>query len=717
MSLRLITETSPHNTTPFGRYLLLKRVAVGGMAELYLAKDVEAKRLVVIKRILPYLAQQAEFVQMFLDEARIAAQLHHPNIIQVYELGSLEDSIFLAMEFVEGVDLRKILQAELARRRLVPPTIAASLTATLCSGLDYAHKRKGSDGQPLGIIHRDVSPQNLMVGFKGEVKLVDFGIAKATAFMERSQPGIIKGKFLYLSPEQLAQERVDHRADIFAVGTMLYEVTTGRSPFFKPTTEGVIYAIRAEDPPAPHVVSRNVPVEISQVVMRCLMKDRTKRYQHAGEIQADLESYLHQVRFGPDEVREYVSKLFGADEERTQLFTGNDQPPTGEMPRVPDTTPTGDEAAQEVKTNPVRTSPHAVAMRTVPTGRAIGAMDAMPTTDQVSLNEMGLEKTAMATDLPSEFRGSSGGPPVLTSNAPTPSFAEAARAGVSPRPSPGLMPRPTPPPRDGKAVFEVPPSYAKDELPGARFPSLPREPRTTPQRPSALRGRTGASMEKPVPVSEPAPLTGPGVSTDPNRKTSDRSDSFMMLGTADITGQTPWVRLTSKARAFFAQVTEKPWMVAAIACAVVLGVALVAAGIMRALNPDPLAAHKSNEGSTAPVRSKPRPQVVPMVPPALTPVNTVSVVDAGSTAVVEPVGAPLVTPEVDNKVKVNFAAPKDTAIQDSEGHPISPNGAGYFVPGRHKVTFRCVGRQSMFTEFEVKAAGEAQTVTLRCPKK
>ncbi|MBX7112744.1 MAG: protein kinase [Myxococcaceae bacterium] len=685
------------------------------MAELYLAKDVEAKRLVVIKRILPYLAQQAEFVQMFLDEARIAAQLHHPNIIQVYELGSLEGSIFLAMEFVEGVDLRKILQAELARRRLVPPKIAASLTATLCSGLDYAHKRKGGDGRPLGIIHRDVSPQNLMVGFKGEVKLVDFGIAKATAFMERSQPGIIKGKFLYLSPEQLAQERVDHRADIFAVGTMLYEVTTGRSPFFKPTTEGVIYAIRAEDPQAPHLVSRDVPVEISRVVMRCLVKDRDKRYQHAGEIQADLEDYLQRIRFGADEVRNYVSKLFGADEERTQLFTGNDLPPTGEMPPVTDAAPAGDEAAQEVKTNPVRTSPHAVVMRTVPTARAIGAMDALPTTDQVLLNEMGLEPTHMATDLPAEFRASSG-PPVLTSNAPTPSFAEAARAQGAPRPSPGIVPRPTPPPREGKAVFEVPSVYAKDELPGVSFPSLPREPRTTPQRPSALKSRTSASIEKPLPVvSEPAPSTAPGVTTDPNRKTSDRSDAYMALGTADITGQTRWVRLTSKARAFFAQVSEKPWLVAVLACVVVLLVALVAAGIMRSLNPDPVASHKSTERS-APPRAKLRPQVALPVTPALTPVPVAPVVDAGI-GEVAPAAEALPAPEVDNKVQVNFTAPKDTAIQDGEGRPISPNGAGYFVPGKHKVTFRCVGRQSMFTEFEVKATGEVQTVTLRCPKK
>ena len=313
--------TGPQNAVPFGKYLLLKRLAVGGMAELYLAKDPANDQLVVIKRILPYLAQETEFVRMFLDEARIAAQLHHPHIIQMHELGHLEGSIFIAMEFVEGVDLRKILQQEQKRQSVVPPDIAAWLTARLCEGLHYAHNKGGGDGRPLGIIHRDVSPQNLMVGYRGEVKLVDFGIAKATSFMERSKPGVIKGKFLYLSPEQLSQDRIDHRADIFAVGTMLYEVTTGKSPFYKPTTEAVIYAIRAEEPPPPHLTTNGYPAELSRIIMRCLLKDRGRRYQQAGEVHADLEAWMRKespTTMGT--VVDYVDKLFGDQEERTSIF-------------------------------------------------------------------------------------------------------------------------------------------------------------------------------------------------------------------------------------------------------------------------------------------------------------------------------------------------------------------------------------------------------------
>jgi eukaryotic-like serine/threonine-protein kinase len=290
------------------------------MAELFLARDPQAAEQRVIKRILPYLSHEADFVQMFLDEARIAAQLHHENVIQLFELGRLHDSIFIAMEFVDGVDLRNLLQAELKRGGTVPIGIAAWIAARVCDGLHYAHNRVGLDGRPMEIIHRDISPQNVMVGYDGRVKLVDFGIARAGAFMERSKPGVIKGKFLYLSPEQLTQNPIDHRADLFALGTMLYEITTGKSPFHKITTEAVILAIRNEDPPPPHLASPQYPTELSRIVMRCLTKDRSRRYQQAGEIAADLTRFL--ARHAPTtqaDVARYVAGVFGDDGERTVM--------------------------------------------------------------------------------------------------------------------------------------------------------------------------------------------------------------------------------------------------------------------------------------------------------------------------------------------------------------------------------------------------------------
>jgi serine/threonine protein kinase len=292
------------------------------MAELFVARD-DGGQLVVIKRILPYLSQEAEFVQMFLDEARIAAQLHHEHIIQVYELGKLEESIFIAMEFLEGIDLRKILQEEQKGKPegALPYPVAAYILAAICEGLHYAHNRLGRDGKPMGIIHRDVSPQNVMVGYDGSVKLVDFGIAKAAALVERSKPGVIKGKFLYLSPEQLSQDRIDHRADLFALGTMLYEVTTGKSPFHKPTTEGVIYAIRSEDPAPPHLIVPDFPLTLSNIVTKCLTKDRSLRYQQASEIQHDLENFLREeAPFDRAALVEYVSETFGDEDERTAMY-------------------------------------------------------------------------------------------------------------------------------------------------------------------------------------------------------------------------------------------------------------------------------------------------------------------------------------------------------------------------------------------------------------
>jgi len=315
-----IPETSPQAATPFGKYLLIKRLAVGGMAELFLAQEPPRSELVVIKRILPYLSEEPEFVQMFLDEARIAAQLHHPNVVQVFELGRINESIFIAMEYVEGVDLRRIVAEEAKFSSQVPYAVAARICAQVASGLDHAHNSKGVDGRPLGLIHRDVSPQNVMVAYDGSVKLVDFGIAKAEALAERSKPGVIKGKFLYLSPEQVMQEKLDSRSDIFALGVMLYEITTGRSPFARPTTEAILYAIRFEMPSPPHLIRDDYPQELSRIVMKCLTKDRNQRYQRASQVQADLEALLASGTMrGSDDVSEYIARLLGAAEERTML--------------------------------------------------------------------------------------------------------------------------------------------------------------------------------------------------------------------------------------------------------------------------------------------------------------------------------------------------------------------------------------------------------------
>jgi serine/threonine protein kinase len=306
---------------------LHKRIAAGGMAELFLASDTRTDRRIVVKRILPFLAEEAEFLGMFLDEARIAASLHHPNIAEVLDLGSVAGSTFMVLELIDGVDLRRIELKEAARQTLVPPNIAAWLFVRLCEGLHHAHCRLDDRGQPLGIIHRDVSPQNVMVSFAGEVKLVDFGIARATAWVGRSKPGVIKGKLQYLAPEQIEEKTVDRRADIFALGTTLYQATTGTSPFARPTTETVMYAIQAEDPAPPTELLPGYPPMLSSIIMKCLRKDRTRRYQTAKEVAEALEAFLQsQPKVSRGDVIRYLGELFNAVEDRTYIEPEDSRP-------------------------------------------------------------------------------------------------------------------------------------------------------------------------------------------------------------------------------------------------------------------------------------------------------------------------------------------------------------------------------------------------------
>lgn len=311
----------------------MKRLAVGGMAELFLARDTRSARFVVLKRILPYLAEEEEFLRMFLDEARIAASLHHPNIVELLELGRLDNNTFIAMEWVNGIDMRRLLTREQDRGGPLPTGVAAWIVARLCEGLSHAHHRTDAGGAPIGIVHRDISPQNVMITFTGDVKLVDFGIAKATAWMDRSKPGVIKGKFLYIAPEQLTQEKLDYRADLFSTGTLLYELTTGKTPFQRPTSEEVIYAVRMEDPEPPGHVRPGYPMMLSRIIMKCLQKDRSRRYQSAAELRSALEDFMRMdAPTTKSDVVRYVGGLFGSIDEHTALMVPS--PPSEPEPTL-----------------------------------------------------------------------------------------------------------------------------------------------------------------------------------------------------------------------------------------------------------------------------------------------------------------------------------------------------------------------------------------------
>src|SRR2546425_1790066 len=214
----------------FGKYLLLERIAVGGMAEVFAAKafGVEGfERLLAIKQILPTMGEDPEFISMFVDEARIAVQLAHANIVQVLELGKHEESLYIAMEYVSGRDLRQLMERFRKRQEAMPLPQVCLIVAEVCEALDHAHRKRDAQGRALGIVHRDVSPQNVLVSFEGEVKLIDFGIAKAESRLQKTQSGILKGKFSYMSPEQVKGDAVDGRSDVFACGILLWELVCG----------------------------------------------------------------------------------------------------------------------------------------------------------------------------------------------------------------------------------------------------------------------------------------------------------------------------------------------------------------------------------------------------------------------------------------------------------------------------------------------------------
>ena len=287
------------------------------MAELYLARTLGLEgfeKLVVVKRILPQYAANASFVSMFVGEARLAATLHHPNVAQVYEIGNDDGDYFFAMEYVHGEDLDRI--AAQSHEQGVPLSLDAALTlgAGLCAGLHYAHERIGPDGVPLAIVHRDVSPSNVLVGYDGSVKLVDFGIARATS-RTTSGPGGLKGKIAFMSPEQCrADLPLDRRSDIYAVGTLLYELTTSRPTFAGETDYAILNQIVNVDVPPPRRFVPDYPEALERIVLRALARDPAQRYATALELQSALEDFAHEsrLRISPLVLARIMGTLFPA---------------------------------------------------------------------------------------------------------------------------------------------------------------------------------------------------------------------------------------------------------------------------------------------------------------------------------------------------------------------------------------------------------------------
>ncbi|HEY1585455.1 MAG TPA: protein kinase, partial [Polyangia bacterium] len=271
------------------------------------------QKMVVIKRILPQLATKTDFVEMFLDEARIAATLQHPNVVQMYDVGVVDGNYFIAMEYLHGEDVRSLMRALHRKDQKLPLEHALNIVIGVSSGLHYAHEKVGFDGKPLEIVHRDVTPQNIIVTYDGAVKLLDFGIAKASNRFGETRFGTLKGKVPYMSPEQCRGEPLDRRSDIFSLGIMLYELTLGKRLYQGKSDFEVLKQIVEGTVTPPHELDKDYPPALEAIVMRALDKEKDKRYQTAREIQADLESMVRADRLhvSPIAMTHFMEETFG----------------------------------------------------------------------------------------------------------------------------------------------------------------------------------------------------------------------------------------------------------------------------------------------------------------------------------------------------------------------------------------------------------------------
>jgi len=265
------------------------------MAEIFLGRRVTEvhgfEKLVVLKRILPQYAALEKFRRMFLDEARIAATLHHSNIVAVHDVGQVDGEYFLVMEYVDGKDARAVLHSAEEERRRIPLPVALAIVSAAAAGLHYAHEKRGRDGRAIGVVHRDVSPSNILVAYDGCVRVTDFGIAKALSSTAQTRTGSLKGKVAYMSPEQCLAEHLDRRSDVFALGIVLYELTAGRRPYLGTSEYETMHAIVSADAPLPSSLRHDYPSALERIVQRALRRPRDERYETAEELQLAIERF------------------------------------------------------------------------------------------------------------------------------------------------------------------------------------------------------------------------------------------------------------------------------------------------------------------------------------------------------------------------------------------------------------------------------------------
>ncbi len=343
----------------FGPYKLIRRLAAGGMGEIWLAEQKGSagfSKRVVVKTILECFADDPALVEMFLDEGRIAANLTHPNIAHTFDLGQCgkgaDAPYYIAMEYVHGRDLRDLLITNIDRKQFIPLNLVLRIIADVCQGLHHAHTVKTPEGQPDGIIHRDVSPQNILVTFDGIVKIVDFGVAKATERASKTKSGVLKGKYAYMSPEQVRSKPMDARSDVFSVGVVMYELVTGRRLFKRDSEMKTLDAVISAVVPKPRRFDTSVPPEVEAVILKALSLRPEDRYPSAQEMQLAVEEVMIELQLPASSAHlaAFMQKIYGGEAEDEDKYAGRGSRSRSELMRKMESLPeVGDRAALKLE--------------------------------------------------------------------------------------------------------------------------------------------------------------------------------------------------------------------------------------------------------------------------------------------------------------------------------------------------------------------------------
>lgn len=565
---------------PLGRYHVLDRIAFGGMAEIFRAitfDDEGRSHLVAIKQVLPHYAEDREFIDMLVDEARLVSMLHHKNIVEIYEVGHVDEVYFVAMEYVWGKDLRSVLERCRSRGMNVPFEVTSYVMCEALAGLDTAHRLLDPRGQPAGLVHRDFSPSNILISYSGDVKICDFGIAKATFSRIETKTGVIKGKVKYMSPEQAFGRKLDHRSDLFSAGSVLYEMLTNEPPFKAKNEIDLIFLVRDAQIIPPTKRLNSIPSPIEDAVFKSMARARSARYQSAAEFRHNLAHYLRNRGIGnwKAELGRFMHSLYSREIKRERASLAEytlDQTAAGQnlghnliadalghdaaytkfnpfptKAQVPAEGEAGSAQIHEESTRIIESPTEAAEQ-----GQSEDDTDMLP----ISLEE----QSTMIFDLPEEMAETEGPtnfysrvedspppqedaspPPTINpTSIPPPPPAGPPRSAASPP-----IPPPPPPPINPQAVSSSPPGESGNKPTRPAPPPVPAKGANTyrPPPPPPLSSSAPPKAPAPKPPRVPPPVSSQPQSDDKQRFGGHLDESaFSTLPRQDHHGEPPTER-------------------------------------------------------------------------------------------------------------------------------------------------------------------------------